>query len=178
MTAGSGVRADDAAPSFRRPRPCRWAVVHVWTSGNRGLGREALTVLRSGRCRPVVHTWRRLMARFVGLDVSQKLSSVCVVDDIGRRVWRGQCSTDPGQIARVVKAHAGDDARVGIETGPMRPWLVRELRRRGLDTACLDARHASAALKFPRAARGMAAEGGRSDRATTRAPRAEAAIAR
>jgi transposase len=88
------------------------------------------------------------MARFVGLDVSQKLSSICVVDDIGRRVWRGQCSTDPGQIARVVKAHAGDDARVGIETGPMTPWLVHELRRRGLDITCLDARHASAALKM------------------------------
>ena len=69
------------------------ALVHVWTSSNRGLGREALIVLRSGRCRPAVRIWRRLMARFVGLDVSQTLGSVCVVDDIGRRVWRGQCST-------------------------------------------------------------------------------------
>ena len=31
------------------------------------------------------------MARFVGLDVSQKLTSICVVDDAGRRLWRGQC---------------------------------------------------------------------------------------
>ena len=81
-----------------RQNGARGSVVHVWTSGNRGLEREALIVLRSGRCRPAVRTWRRLMARFVGLDVSQKLSSVCVVDDTGGRVWRGQCSTDPGQI--------------------------------------------------------------------------------
>ena len=42
----------------------------------------------------------------------------------------------------------GEDARVGIETGPMTPWLVHELRARGLDVTCLDARHARAALKM------------------------------
>jgi len=88
------------------------------------------------------------MARFVGLDVSQKLTAICVVDETGRRLWRGQCATDPGQIERMVKGHAGEDARVGIETGPMTPWLVHELRGRGLDVVCLDARHASAALKM------------------------------
>jgi hypothetical protein len=31
------------------------------------------------------------MTLFVGWDVSQKMTSVCVVDDTGRRVWRGQC---------------------------------------------------------------------------------------
>ncbi len=27
------------------------------------------------------------MTRFVGLDVSQKLTAVCVVDETGRRLW-------------------------------------------------------------------------------------------
>ncbi len=36
------------------------------------------------------------MTRFVGLDVSQKLTAICVVDEIGCRLWRGQCATDPG----------------------------------------------------------------------------------
>jgi len=87
-----------------------------------------------------------LMTRFVGLDVSQKLTAICVVDETGRRLWRGQCATDPGQIERMVRGHAGEDARIGVETGPMTPWLVHELRARGLDVTCLDARHASAAL--------------------------------
>ena len=88
------------------------------------------------------------MTRFVGLDVSQKLTAVCVVDEAGRRVWRGQCTTDPEHIERVVRGHAGDDARVGMETGSMTPWLVHELRGRALDVTCLDARHARAALKM------------------------------
>src|SRR5271157_1272559 len=39
-------------------------------------------------------------------------------------------------------------ARIGIETGPMTPWLVHELRSRDLDVTCLDARHARAALRM------------------------------
>jgi transposase len=88
------------------------------------------------------------VARFVGLDVSQKLTSICVVDDAGRRLWRGQCHSEPEPIERAVRRHAGDDASIGIETGPMTPWLVHELRARGLSVVCLDARHASAALKM------------------------------
>jgi transposase len=88
------------------------------------------------------------MTRYVGLDVSQKLTAICIVDETGRRLWRGQCATDPAQIERMVKGHAGEDARVGVETGPMTPWLVHELRGRGLNITCLDARHASAALKM------------------------------
>jgi transposase len=88
------------------------------------------------------------MTRFVGLDVSQKLTAICMVDETGRRLWRGQCGTDPVQIERMVKQHAGEDARVGVETGPMTPWLVHELRARELNVTCLDARHANAALKM------------------------------
>src|SRR5271157_5939399 len=88
------------------------------------------------------------MTYFVGLDVSQKITAICVVDDTGRRLWRGQCPTNPEQISILVRRHAGDDARIGIETGAMTPWLVHELRNLGLEVVCLDARHARAALKM------------------------------
>ena len=39
------------------------------------------------------------MARFVGLDVSQKLTSICVVDDAGRRLWRGQCHQSRNRLS-------------------------------------------------------------------------------
>ena len=52
------------------------------------------------------------MTLFVGLDVSQKMTAICVVDDAGRRVWRGQCASDPEQIEQMVRRHAGNDARI------------------------------------------------------------------
>ena len=88
------------------------------------------------------------MTHFVGLDVSQKMTAICVVDPAGNRIWRGVCASAPEQIDAAIRHHAGDDARVGLETGPMTPWLVHELRGRGFDVACLDARHARAALKM------------------------------
>ena len=74
-----------------------------------------------------------MMTRFVGLDVSQKMTAICVVDNAGRRLWRGQCPTAPEQIAAMVRRHAGDNSRIGIETGAMTPWLVHELYKLILD---------------------------------------------
>src|ERR1700757_809485 len=88
------------------------------------------------------------MTRFVGLDVSQKMTAICIIDNAGRRLWRGQCSSVPEQICDVVLQHAGDNVRIGIETGAMTPWLVHELRNLGLEVICLDARHARAALEM------------------------------
>jgi len=85
------------------------------------------------------------ITRFVGLDVSQELTAICVVDNSGRRVWRGECATDPKQIARVVRRHAGKDAGLGIKTGPMKPWLVQELRARRLNRKTLPLRSTSPA---------------------------------
>jgi Bacterial regulatory helix-turn-helix protein, lysR family len=36
------------------------------------------------------------MSRFVGLDVSQKLTSICVIDETGRRLWRGSMPIGAG----------------------------------------------------------------------------------
>lgn len=88
------------------------------------------------------------MAHSVGLDVSQKKTAICVVDASGKTIWRGVCASKPDQIEAKVRRHAGDDASVGVETGAMTPWLVHELRGRGLKVICLDARHARAALKM------------------------------
>jgi Transposase len=88
------------------------------------------------------------MTHYVGLDVSQKTTAICVVDSEGRRIWRGVCSTTPEGIERAVRRYAGNDARIGLETGPMTPWLFDGLRELRLDVVCLDARHARAALRM------------------------------
>src|SRR3954466_3680211 len=88
------------------------------------------------------------MPHYVGLDVSQKTTAICIVDEQGRRLWRGVCATDPGPISARVSKHAGIDAKVGIETGSMTPWLVHGLRGAGLNVQCLDARRVKAALQM------------------------------
>jgi transposase len=50
------------------------------------------------------------MTHFVGLDVSQKMTAMCIIDNAGRRFWRGQCPTVPEQISVLVRRHAGDVA--------------------------------------------------------------------
>ena len=88
------------------------------------------------------------MPHYVGLDVSQKTTAICVVDEQGRRLWRGVCVTDPGAISARVLKHAGVDVKVGVETGSMTPWLVHGLRSAGLHVECLDARRVKAALQM------------------------------
>lgn len=88
------------------------------------------------------------MTHYVGLDVSQRTTAICVISEGGERTFRGTCRSDPDAIARIMREHAGEDARTGIETGAMTPWLVHALRERGIDVVCLDARHARAALKM------------------------------
>jgi transposase len=85
------------------------------------------------------------MTHYAGLDVSQKETTIFIVDEQGRRLWRDTAPTDPEALAQILCRH-GSDLEVGVETGPLMSWLVHELRRRGLEMICLDARHAKAAL--------------------------------
>jgi len=86
------------------------------------------------------------MKQYVGLDVSQRETSLCVVDDAGRVVYEGKVKSDPGALADVLHKRAPQAERIGFETGAMASWLWHELRRVGLPVVCIDARHAHAAL--------------------------------
>ena len=88
------------------------------------------------------------MEQFVGLDVSQKLTHICVVDREGKALWRGSSSPTPEDIAAAVRAHAPGAVRIGFETGALSTWLWHGLKRIGLPIVCLDARHAKAALSM------------------------------
>jgi transposase len=70
------------------------------------------------------------MPPYVGLDASQKETTICVVDEQGRRLWRGTAPTDPEALTQILQRH-GCDLLVGVETGPLMPWLVHGLRRHG-----------------------------------------------
>ncbi len=86
------------------------------------------------------------MELYVGMDVSLKETSICVVDGDGNIVCEGTVISEPSAIAGFIKAKAGSAKRIGLETGPTTTWLWHELRALGLPVICIEARHAKAAL--------------------------------
>jgi hypothetical protein len=67
------------------------------------------------------------MEYYVGLDVSLKQTSICVVDHAGAVVREGVVDSNPEAISVYVRSMAPDAVRVGLETGPTSTWLWTEL---------------------------------------------------
>ena len=79
---------------------------------------------------------------YAGLDVSDKTTHVCVVDETGTIVWRGACATDPEAPAATLKRRCPDVVRVVLEAGPLSAFLYHGLIERGVPAICVCARHA------------------------------------
>ncbi|WP_264211467.1 IS110 family transposase [Leisingera thetidis] len=86
------------------------------------------------------------MLHYVGLDVSVKSVSICVVDEDGEVLARGETSSDPDEIALFISEHSAKPERIVHESGILAIWLSRELEKRGLPIICIDARLAHKAL--------------------------------
>lgn len=85
------------------------------------------------------------MEYYVGLDVSLKQTSICVVDQAGLVVREGVVDSDPEAISIYVRSKAPGAVRIGLETGPTSTWLWTATGPAGF---CIDARHAKAVLKM------------------------------
>ena len=88
------------------------------------------------------------MEHFVGLDVSLKLTAICIVDQAGSVIREGVVDSAPETIAEFVTSNAPSVVRIGLEAGPTATWLWTELKQLGLPVICIDARHAKAVLKM------------------------------
>src|SRR6202451_2225887 len=88
------------------------------------------------------------MEHYVGLNVSLKLTAICVVDQTGSVMREGVVDSDPETIAEFVTSNAPSVVRIGLEAGPTATWLWTELQQLGLPVICIDARHAKAVLKM------------------------------
>ena len=88
------------------------------------------------------------MEQYVGLDVSLKETSLCVVDQTGTTLWQGKCASTPESIAVVLARRAPGATRIGLESGLLSTWHWHALKALGLPVVCLDARHVKAALSL------------------------------
>src|ERR1700736_4928638 len=86
------------------------------------------------------------MAHFVGLDVSVKETSVCVVDDAGKVILEQKIPTEPADIIALLTSLGVTFGRIGIEAGPLSQWLVNALTAVDLPVICVETRHMKALL--------------------------------
>jgi hypothetical protein len=75
------------------------------------------------------------MEDYVGLNVSLKLTAICIVDRTGKIERQGVVSSDPKAIAALVKLPAPHVMRIGFETGRTATWLWTELNKLRLSVA-------------------------------------------
>jgi transposase len=80
------------------------------------------------------------MKYFAGLDVSLQVTAICVVDEDGIIVTEGKADSDPDDLARWLAATGLTITRVGLEAGPLSPWLHAGLREAGLPAICIETR--------------------------------------
>ena len=85
------------------------------------------------------------MSYFVGLDVSLDETAICVVNEAGDIVKEGKTETDPEAIATWLDAVALPIERLGLEAGPLSPWLHEGLQSAGLPAVCIETRRMKAA---------------------------------
>src|ERR1051326_5918022 len=86
------------------------------------------------------------MAHFVGLDVSVKETSVCVVDEAGQVISQRQGPTERADIIALLTSLGVPFGRIGIEAGPLSQWLVNALTAADLPVICVETRHIKALL--------------------------------
>jgi transposase len=86
------------------------------------------------------------MAHYVGLDVSVRHTSICIVDEVGKVVRETRVASDPAAIVPILTASTIDCRRVGLEAGPLSQWLFSGLGEAGLPVICVETRHMKAAL--------------------------------
>ena len=77
---------------------------------------------------------------YVGLDVSQKTTSICVIDPLGKKLCEGKSLTRPEDIRGWLRNRIEDGKalKIGLEAGNMSSWLYSGLTKMGLDVVCME----------------------------------------
>src|SRR5215470_14160192 len=88
------------------------------------------------------------MKYYIGLDVSMKDTSICVVDETGKITHEGIEISDPEKLAAYIQALNLDVEKVAIESGSISHWLVSKMQNLGIPAICVDARHMAAILSL------------------------------
>ncbi len=87
------------------------------------------------------------MEHYAAIDVSLKLSSVCVVDASGKIVHEMKAASDPEALVALFRKLGLPLTRIGLEAGPLSGWLHAGLTAAWFPVIPIKTRHVKAALK-------------------------------
>ena len=88
------------------------------------------------------------MSNYIGLDVSLKTTSICIMHPSGKILREMTVATDPIEIVAMIKQQGLEVQKAALECGGMSHWLTKQLNEQGLPTICIDARKMSAAISI------------------------------
>ena len=80
------------------------------------------------------------MKYFAGLDVSLDETALCIVDDEGTIVREGKALSEPETLIAWLAELGLSLEKIGLEAGPLSPWLFKGLRKAGLQAVCIEMR--------------------------------------
>lgn len=88
------------------------------------------------------------MSNYIGLDVSLKTTSICIMNQNGNILKEMVVETNPKAIVDAISITGLPIDKVANECGGISHWLTKELKQLGLPVLCIDARKMSAAISI------------------------------
>lgn len=88
------------------------------------------------------------MSNYIGLDVSLKTTSICIMHETGKILKEMVVKTNPQAILEEISMSGLIIEKVALECGGISHWLTKELKNLGLPVICIDARKMSAAISI------------------------------
>ena len=79
------------------------------------------------------------MKQYVGLDVSQRETSVCVLNETGHILFEGKAKSDPGALTALLRERAPRSCHSQLAIAPVSKPMRSAC---DLPVVCIDARHA------------------------------------
>jgi transposase len=86
------------------------------------------------------------MRNYVGLDVSLKTTSICILDEKGKRLLEGEVDSTPKAVADFLKKTGLQIEQIGLESGNLSHYLKKGLLKMSYRVAVMETRKMAAIL--------------------------------
>ena len=86
------------------------------------------------------------MRNYVGLDVSLKTTSICILDEKGKRLLEGEVDSNPEAIHQFLVKTGLEIEQIGLESGNLTHYLKKGLLKRKYQVIVMESRKMAAIL--------------------------------